>query len=99
MVVVFFSCHDRLNHPYQSLTLHDYSDMRVPEYEQNSIEIQEEISRQIHSDKENLAVDSKSRAYYLSKRPWLWISRVGVDKKADTLISFLEGVEEMGFAT
>lgn len=73
--------------------------MRVPEYEQNSIEIQAEISRQIHSDKENLAVDSKSRAYYLSKRPWLWISRVGVDKKADTLISFLEGVEEMGFST
>lgn len=99
MVVVFFSCHDHLNHPYQNLTLHDYSDMRVPEYEQNSIKIQAEISRQIHSDKENLAVDSKSRAYYLSKRPWLWISRVGVDKKADTLISFLEGVEEMGFAT
>ena len=99
MVVVFFSCHDHLNHPYQNLTLHDYSDMRVPEYEQNSIKIQAEISRQIHSDKENLAVDSKSRAHYLSKRPWLWISRVGVDKKADTLISFLEGVEEMGFAT
>lgn len=73
--------------------------MRVPEYEQNSIKIQAEISRQIHSDKENLAVDSKSRAYYLSKRPWLWISRVGVDKKADTLISFLEEVEEMGFST
>ena len=97
MVVVFFSCHDRLNHPYQSLTLHDYSDMRVPEYEQNSIEIQEEISRQIHSDRGGFTADTRTRGYYLSKRPWLWISRMGVDKRADTLISFLDGVEDMGF--
>lgn len=71
--------------------------MRVPEYEQNSIEIQEEISRQIHSDRGGFTADTRTRGYYLSKRPWLWISRMGVDKRADTLISFLDGVEDMGF--
>ena len=98
VAVVFVSCRHHVNHPYQNLTLDGYSDMMVSEYKINSTKIQEEINRQIHSDEDSLTADFRARSYYLRKKPWLWINRMGVDDRADTLLFFLDRIDELGFS-
>lgn len=98
VAVVFVSCRHHVNHLYQNLTLDGYSDMMVSEYKINSTKIQEEINRQIHSDEDSLTADFRARSYYLRKKPWLWINRMGVDDRADTLLSFLDRIDELGFS-
>ncbi|SFF98412.1 L,D-transpeptidase catalytic domain [Prevotella sp. KH2C16] len=98
VAAVFASCRDHAGHPYQSLTLDSYSDIKVSEYKLNSTKIQEEINRQIRSDVDSLTADFRARSYYLRKKPWLWINRMGVDHRADTLLSFLDRVDELGFS-
>ncbi len=53
----------------------------------------------MRNDQGELAPDTQARRYYRSKGNWLWIDRLGVDHRADTLVSYLRGVGEMGFST
>ena len=49
-------------------------------------------------DKDTTWADYRTRAYYLSKGKLLWITRNGVDCRADSLLAFLKTVSEMGFS-
>lgn len=49
-------------------------------------------------DKDTTWADYRTRTYYLSKGKFLWITRNGVDRRADSLLAFLKTVSEMGFS-
>ncbi len=50
-------------------------------------------------DRGSLATDAHIRSYYRNGGNWLWVDRLGVDGRADTLVSYLRRVEEEGFST
>lgn len=60
--------------------------------------IRENIAALCRADKDSTAADYRVRAYYRSENPFVWIDRLGVDSRADTLVAFLKTVGEFGFA-
>ena len=60
--------------------------------------IQQHIYRLAKADNDTLVADARTRRYYKDGGNLLWIDRFGVDKRADSLLAYLNTVEEMGFS-
>lgn len=97
MALVLSSCHDETSLPKETLSLEMYSGLKTPEYQINNQRIQEKIHRLARVDNDRTAADLRTHKYYLNGGKYLWINRMGVSHSADTLLSFLYGVDTMGF--
>lgn len=98
VTALFCACHSHSYNPNKNLSLSDYADMRVEDYVISPAKVRAEISRQMHIDHDSLTADYRARSYYLNSGPWLWITRAGVDHRADTLLKYIKEVKELGFA-
>ncbi|MCD8317551.1 MAG: L,D-transpeptidase family protein [Paraprevotella sp.] len=91
ILFIFFllSCHEKEENPNAGIKKEDFSawyDKKVELY-----------SRKIRYTIDSLRLrpicsyaDKYSRKYYSSAAPFLWITRSGIDERADTLLSYLE---------
>lgn len=61
-------------------------------------EIQQHIYRLAKADNDTLVADARTRRYYKDGGNLLWIDRFGVDERADSVLAYLNEVEEMGFS-
>ena len=52
----------------------------------------------IRNDNDSMLVDRRVKGYYLRHRPLVWITRKGVDSRADTLLAYLREVDSIGFS-
>ena len=93
-----FACDEQETNPYNNLTLDAYSDMVRSEYVLSLSDIRQEIARLSAKDKDGSPVDRQVYSYYTEKRPLLWVSRMGVDVQADTLLYYIKEVGRMGFS-
>lgn len=84
--------------PDLNLTLDKYADMNVPDYKLNSHRIKEQMNVLIGDDKDSLMADYRTRSYYLRKGSFLWIDRLGIDNRADTLLAYINQVDKIGFS-
>lgn len=72
--------------------------MKTDSFVVSPFRIRKEIDRCIRNDDDSLTSDYRTRSYYLNRGDFLWIDRMGVDDRADTLLSYLNRVEDMGFS-
>lgn len=63
----------------------------------NSKKINQLLYRMSRADRDSLVADARTRRYYREGGNLLWVDRLGIDKRADTLLTYLNSVEEMGF--
>lgn len=75
-----------------------FSKWRTSSLSFKSFAIKESIAVMCRADKDSTAADYRTRAYYRDENPLIWIDRLGVDSRADTLVAFLKTVGEFGFS-
>ena len=101
--VAFFSaaliltgCEEKDTYSNKDLTLEAFSAMETPSFAINSHTIRRHLSHIQKADTGRMAADREVRSYYRQERPFLWISRHGIDQRADSLIYWIERVGETG---
>ncbi|MBM6993704.1 MAG: L,D-transpeptidase family protein [Prevotella sp.] len=98
MAFLLQSCHEKTMNPNLRLSLADYEKLDTFAYTLNSHRIREEIDSLRRNDEDSMFADVSTRSYYVNNGSFVWISRKGVDARADSLVACLQGVEEMGFS-
>jgi murein L,D-transpeptidase YcbB/YkuD len=98
VTLTFLSCQDEPYNPNKYLTLEQFAAMDTAAYRVNSHRIREEIGKLCSEDKDSMTADYRTRSYYLQAGGFLWIDRHGADDRADTLLTYLNTVERMGFS-
>lgn len=91
------ACHERSVSPNENLELSDIAPLQRKEYRIDASSIRSCLSVLAESDKGELGANGYTRSYYEGKNPLMWINRIGVDERADSLVAVLRTVEEMGF--
>ncbi|WP_256372624.1 L,D-transpeptidase family protein [Xylanibacter muris] len=74
-----------------------FSDLKTQQFVLDIGKIKSEILKQCRSDRDSSGADYRSRQYYQNNGHLLWISMKGIHSSADTLISFLEHIGDIGF--
>lgn len=96
-MIALVGCKEKISNPNTDLTMQAFSDMKVSEFALRSNEIREHIGSLCRADKDSSTADYRVRAYYRARKAFLWIDRLGVDARADTLVAVLKTVGDMGF--
>jgi murein L,D-transpeptidase YcbB/YkuD len=91
------SCHDRVVNPNANLTLDDYAQFDSTALRIHSRAVRHELEWQALHDEDSTWADRHVRYYYLRHRPMVWVSRLGVDARADSVLARLKTVSRMGF--
>ena len=77
-------------------SMQDIKEWILPEYSLKSRHIRDQIY-QLAQEAPAMYADAFTIKYYKAKGHFVWITRHGIDEKADTLLSYLRNVEEEGF--
>ena len=96
--LVLVSCHkkDHVERPIPSQeTIGQWAEQA---YKLNISDIKRQLALLVRADRDTLVSDSRTRRYYRDGGNLLWIDRFGLDKRADSLLAYLNTVEEMGFS-
>jgi murein L,D-transpeptidase YcbB/YkuD len=94
LIVLFTSC-QQSSKQERIVCMQDIQEWIKPEYSLKSKHIRNEIDLLIQ-DETKMYADAFTKKYYKEKGHFVWISRHGVSKNADTLISYLKNAEEDG---
>ncbi len=103
LIVIFFvvcglsACHENHLNPNQNLTLGDFYEVGDPSLRIKTAAINEQLSRMLRADDDSAEADYYARAHYRKGGRMLWITRTGVSHHADTLLSHIKRVGEIGF--
>lgn len=83
----------------KQITVEAFSDMRTPAFVFALDDIRSQLQAQVKADADNTEADRQTRGYYRNAANGLiWVNRMGVDERADTLLSWLQRVGESGFS-
>lgn len=93
------ACHENRFNPNKELTLDEYSSLVNDAFAFNTAKINESIGRMCRADRDTFEFDVQTRQHYLGTEKLLWVSRMGLTPQADTLISYISRVGEIGFST
>jgi peptidoglycan binding protein len=96
--LVLVACHEKghVERPLPSQeTLGQWAEQA---YKLNISDIKRQLALLVRADRDTLVADSRTRRYYRDGGNLLWIDRFGLDKRADSLLAYLNTVEEMGFS-
>ena len=89
------SCHER---KYDTgLSLEYYSEINSEKYSLDNSLLKEKINHLILSDRDKSELDAPVRKYYKDYDVLLWVTRSGINAKADTLLKYLNEVRHIGF--
>lgn len=91
------SCEERKTSPNKGLSLSYYDSMSIPAYGISAGKVRRELRKMIGNDRDSTLSDFYVRKYYSEHRSLAWISRKGVSKSADSLLSRLNEVRKIGF--
>lgn len=94
---IFPSCQFKKENKNKDITMQRFEHLRSEMMEIEPDAILREIATLCYADKDSTQTDHIVRTYYLKHRPFVWIDRYGISAKADTLLSYLERVENIGF--
>lgn len=91
------SCHEKQANVNSHLSLDDYRGIANPLYKLDARQIAEDIRLLSRNDADSMQADYRTRRHYVQGGALLWIDRKGVDSRADSLVAYLQCVEDMGF--
>ena len=72
--------------------------MRTSSYTIHPGKIRQHLDRMMKADVDSMQPDYRTRSYYGQHGSFLWIDRLGVDARADTLLAYLRTVDQVGFS-
>ncbi len=97
LLLLATSCADKSN-PNKDLQLSDYDSLRIGDYVVASQRVSREMESLMLADKVCCQADRFLRTYYRNGGQFIWITRLGVDHRADSLLAQLDCVRLMGFS-
>lgn len=92
------SCHEKIENSNKDITLDSFAVMAHSSLQLDSHHIRSHIGLMIENDKDGMTADYRVRSYYRHHGKFLWIDRLGIDCRADTLLRYLKTVSDMGFS-
>ncbi len=96
--VLLQACSEGVKNPNVGLTLETYTNFKEAAYQLDAKEIKAELLKLVREDTDSMTPDRRTRSYYLREGSFLWLDRQGFDDRADSLISYIKDVEEIGFS-
>ena len=81
---------------HQNISMEAFSDMKTPDFVLDIDVIRKELRQQVKADSGKATAPKTIQKYYKAENMLLWVKRTGVDSKADTLLKWLYGAEELG---
>ena len=83
----------------KEITMEAFSDMKAPTFVFDYAQITQLVSEIAHNTPATIEADRRVRDYYTQDdAQLLWIDRAGVDSRADSLLSYLLQVSDVGFS-
>lgn len=98
ILITFSSCYENVGKTNRKLTCEYLSEFATDEYSMDSRLIRDYIADFSKNDFISFAMDRETKNYYADNNSFLWINRIGVFDRADTLIAFLRTVENCGLS-
>ena len=98
VVLLLQSCGRQEANSGCSFSLDYYKTLGTASYRVDSRVVRESIRRIIKSDADSMVADKQAKSYYLKGNSFVWIDRLGVDSRADTLLAYLRTVEADGLS-
>jgi len=98
LTMLIVSCGEKSVNHNKDITLEAFSELKTPLYVISPREVRKNISRILKQDSDSMTADYRTRSYYINGRPLLWVHRNGIDERADTLLSYISKVEDLGFS-
>lgn len=95
---LFSSCQSNGKDDALSVSREDIRDYDKPEYSLKSRHIRQDIRQLLDAEQARMYADNFTRAYYREERPFVWITRRGIDHRADTLLRWIENAREQGMS-
>jgi len=95
LVSTLLSCHSDKWGDEVHVSWQDIQEWIRPEYVIKSGQIRQEIEQQCHQENRMYA-DDFTKSYYTGHNGFIWISRHGLDARADTLLAYLKNVDSHG---
>lgn len=97
-MLILAACDRKAANPYSNITLGHYAPMRMPAFAVNADAIDRKIASIIRHDNDTMYADYRVKGYYKKGGGYIWITRQGIDGRADTLLTFLKQVATDGFS-
>lgn len=91
------SCHHKVHNPNGELTLDAFDTLRVKGYRIVGSRVRNALDSMVRNDSDTTLVDRRVKGYYMRRKPMVWLTRRGVDHRADTLLAHLSEVGQIGF--
>lgn len=91
------SCQEVARHPNGDLSLEAYDSLREEAYTLHPTKVRDHIRHLAARAKGQHSEDAYICDYY-SAGTFLWVDRLGVDDRADSVLKYVEAVSEMGFS-
>ena len=98
MFLLLYSCSQPQANHRKDIDMEAFSALKTPSYSLSPAQIRECISELIRNDRDSTTADHRTRRYYREGGRLVWIDRLGTDSRADTLLTALRSVEEIGFS-
>lgn len=95
-VALFSSCQSNGSDESLSVSREDIQEYDKPEYSLKSRHIRQGIQQLLDAEQAQMYADNFTRAYYRERRPFVWITRRGIDHRADTLLQWLKDADGQG---
>ncbi len=92
-------CHERAANSNKETTLASFATLADEAYSVSPRRMKWQMDSLLGSDQGALATDAHVRSYYRNGGNWVWVDRLGIDGRADTLVSYLKRVGEEGLST
>lgn len=93
------SCHEKVDNVNSGLTLDAFSKLSNEKYKLNSHKIRRNIARIVDDDAMRVSIDRNVHKYYSGGNPFIWINRLGLYGRADTLLSIICKADYYGIPT
>ena len=97
-LLLLAACEETVTPLKRNLSLESFDDMKADEYALNAHLIREYLEHFSRTDKDSNLFASRIKKYYREEGSIVWLDAMGVDDRADTLLTTLKArLPEMGF--
>ena len=94
-----FSCDMEDGRQKSRLTIDSFADLQTPEYALIAQNVNECLGHILSSDRDSTTADHLLRSYYKGGGAFVWVDRMGLSERADTLLAYLQDhATQQGFS-
>jgi len=97
IIICITACENRSQH-HDAPTAEEFNEWVNPAYVLDEEAVKAEIHKQQSAFPHKMYADAHTSKYYQESRPMAWFTRTGVSEQADSLLTWLEGTDDLGFS-